>query len=68
MTMTPLLQRLGFVLIGVGLVMGPIADPLHVAVAHGTAVLLLGAASLSGLIVAGRTRRVATAAGSPARR
>lgn len=58
MNTTPLLQRLGLVLIGLGLVMGPIADPVHVTVVYATAALLLAYCSAADLLFAGRDRGV----------
>ena len=56
MNITLLLGRLGLVLIGLGLVMGPIADPVHVTVVYATAALLLAYCSAADLLFAGRDR------------
>lgn len=56
MTLTPILQRLGLVLIGLGLVMGPIADPLHVTVVYTVAAFLLASSTAAELVLAGRRR------------
>ena len=54
MNITPFLQRLGLVLIGLGLVMGPIADPAAVTVVYSTAAFLLAYCFAADLIFAGR--------------
>ncbi|WP_019906608.1 hypothetical protein [Methylobacterium sp. 77] len=50
MSLSPYLQRLGIVLIAAALVMGPIADPMPVLIAYGTAGLLLATCSIVDLM------------------